>query len=64
MTPADPAKLSYEQWQKRRNCRAGSGRRGGLPHFSERIRCGGLTIDDAIVIEKELSEYDVSLPSL
>lgn len=64
-TPADPAKLSYEQWQKRRQLSRRLGEKGWLgPTFPKEYGGGGLTIDHAIVIEKELSEYDMSLPPL
>ena len=62
-TPADPAKLSYEQWQKRRELARRLGEKGWLgPTFPKEYGGGGLTIDHAIVIEKELSEYGMSLP--
>ena len=64
-TPADPAKLSYEQWQKRRQLSCWLGEKRWLgPTFPKEYGGGGLTIDQAIVIEKELSDYDVSLPPL
>jgi len=62
-TPADPAKLSYEQWQKRRALGRRLGKKGWLgPTFPKEYGGGGLTMDHAIVIEKELAEYGISLP--
>lgn len=63
--PADPAKLSYEQWEKRRELARRLGEKGWLgPTFPKEYGGGGLGIDQAIVIEKELSAYGISLPPL
>ena len=62
-TPADPAKLSYEQYQKRRGLGRRLGEKGWLaPTFPKDYGGGGLTMEHAIVIEKELAEHGIALP--
>ena len=61
--PADPADLSYEQYQKRRELGRKLGARGWLwPTAPPDLGGGGLTIDHAIVIEEELDNHGLTLP--
>ena len=62
-TPADPGKLSYEQYQKRRELGRRLGQKGWMaPTFPSEYGGGGLTMDHAIVIEQELARHGMALP--
>ena len=61
--PADPADLSYEQYQKRRQLGRKLGARGWLwPAAPPEYGGGGLTVDHSIVIEEELDRHGLPLP--
>ncbi len=61
--PADPADLSYEQYQKRRALGRNLGARGWLwPTAPVEYGGGGLGVDHAIIVEEELDSYGLTLP--
>ena len=61
--PADPADLSYEQYQKRRELGRKLGAKGWLwPTTPTQYGGGGLTVDHAIIIEEELDTHGLTLP--
>ena len=61
--PADPADLSYEEYQKRRKLGRKLGDNGWLwPTAPTEYGGGGLTVDHAIIIEEELDRHGLVLP--
>ena len=61
--PADPADLSYEQYQKRRDLGRKLGAKGWLwPTASIEYGGGGMGIDHAMIIEEELDGHGLTLP--
>ncbi len=61
--PADPADLSYEQYQKRRKLGRELGVKGWLwPTADTQYGGGGLTVDHAIILEEEMDSYGLPLP--
>ena len=61
--PADPADLSYEQYQKRRTLGRKLGEKGWLwPTAPTEYGGGGLAMDYAIVLEEGLDELGLALP--
>ena len=61
--PADPADLTLEQYQKQRQLGRALGEKGWLwPSAPQEYGGGGLTLDNAIIIEEELDQYDLPLP--
>ena len=61
--PADPADLSYEEYQKRRELGRKLGDNGWLwPTAPTEYGGGGLTVDHAIIIEEELDRHGLVLP--
>jgi len=59
----DPLKLSYEQWQKRRELGRKLGARGWLyPAFPQQYGGGGLDADRSAVLYRELAERGLGLP--
>ena len=61
--PADPADLTYEQYQKRRDLGRRMGEKGWLwPTAPVEYGGGGLSVDHAIIIEEELDACGLTLP--
>ncbi|MDP2952290.1 MAG: acyl-CoA dehydrogenase family protein [Chloroflexota bacterium] len=62
-TPANPAELTLEEHRKRREFGRKLGEKGWLaPTFPKEYGGGGLTIDESVVLERELDEYDLTIP--
>jgi alkylation response protein AidB-like acyl-CoA dehydrogenase len=61
--PRDPLKMSYEQWQKRRDLGYKLGEKGWLyPGFPRQYGGGGLGADYSYVLRQELAEIGLGLP--
>ena len=61
--PADPADLSYEQYQTRRELGRELGKKGWLwPMAPIEYGGGGLSLDHAVIIEEELDWHELTLP--
>ena len=61
--PADPAKLSYEQYQMQREVGRKLGEKGWLvPMFPKEYGGGGLSLDMDVVLEQELYKYGMEIP--
>jgi 3-oxocholest-4-en-26-oyl-CoA dehydrogenase alpha subunit len=62
-SPRDPSKLSREQWDKRREMGRKLGRKGWLaPTFPAQYGGGGLDMDHATVLRRELAKKHLGLP--
>lgn len=65
VSPRDPLKMSYEQWQKRRELARKLGEKGWLyPGYPCEYGGGGLDADHSFVLRQELAERHLSLPPL
>jgi len=63
VSPRDPLKMSYEQWQKRRELGRKLGEKGWLyPGYPREYGGGGLDADHSSVLRRELAERHLSLP--
>ena len=63
MHPADPADLTWEQYQLRRELGRKLGARGWLwPTAPAEFGGGGLDVDHAVVIEEEIDAYGLTNP--
>jgi len=61
--PRDPIKMSYEQWQKRRELARKLGKKGWLyPTYPREYGGGGLDSHHSVVLQRELSERGIGLP--
>ena len=61
--PADPADLTWEQYQRRRDLGRRLGQRGWLwPTAPAEYGGGGLDVDHAVVLEEEIDAYGLTLP--
>ena len=61
--PADPADLTWEQYQLRRDLGRKLGAKGWLwPTAPVEYGGGGLDVDHAVVIEEEIDSYGLTLP--
>ena len=61
--PADPADLTWEQYQLRRDLGRKLGDKGWLwPTAAAEYGGGGLDVDHAVVIEEEIDSYGLTLP--
>ena len=61
--PADPIDLTYEQYQRRRDLGRSLGERGWLwPRAPVEYGGGGLSLDQALIIEEELDSHGLPLP--
>ena len=63
VSPRDPLKVSYEQWQQRRELGRKLGKKGWLyPGYSREYGGGGLDADHTFILIKELAERHLSIP--
>ena len=63
VSPWDPLKLSYEQWQKRRELGRKLGEKGWLfPGYPRQYGGGGLGADHSFVLYEELAKRGLGLP--
>ena len=61
--PADPADLTWEQYQMRRDLGRKLGARGWLwPTAPAEFGGGGLDVDHSVVIEEEIDAYGLTIP--
>ena len=62
-SPRDVLKMSYEQWQKRRELGRKLGDKGWLyPSYPRKYGGGGLDADHGVVLRQELAERHLNLP--
>ena len=61
--PPDPADLTYEQYQKRRDLGRKLGAKGWLwPTAPQEYGGGGLSLDHSVIIEEEIDSFGLTIP--
>jgi len=63
VSPRDPVRITYEQWQQRRELGRQLGKKGWLhPTYPRQYGGGGLDADHAYVLTKEFADRHIGLP--